>query len=209
MTATKEVIISAGSYLTPQVLLQSGIGDPNELEEAGIEAIVDLPSVGKNLTDHVLLSMDWNVTGREVVNLYVPPYIPYTLPHLTVLYASSSNNETYQQDALEQWQTSRTGPLTNYGFSLISWSRLSDDWAGWGEVEDPSAGSNSPHFQVIPWSFGGAYPLSGPTVNTALLLLTSASRKCSKEFLSYWLVTNPFSQVVQSRSMEAILSTDL
>ena len=69
VTATKEVILSAGSFGTPQLLLLSGIGHPQELEDVGIEAIVDLPSVGKNLTEHVLLIMGWNVTGREVADV--------------------------------------------------------------------------------------------------------------------------------------------
>jgi choline dehydrogenase-like flavoprotein len=69
VTATKEVILSAGSYGTPQLLLLSGIGNSTELEALGIQPIVDLPSVGKNLTDHLLVSMQWNVTEREVVNV--------------------------------------------------------------------------------------------------------------------------------------------
>lgn len=69
VTATKEVILSAGSYGTPQLLLLSGIGNATELEGLGIQPIVDLPSVGKNLTDHPLVSMQWNVTEREVVNV--------------------------------------------------------------------------------------------------------------------------------------------
>ncbi|KAH6904212.1 glucose-methanol-choline oxidoreductase [Coprinopsis sp. MPI-PUGE-AT-0042] len=69
VTATKEVILSAGSYGTPQLLLLSGIGNSTDLEAFGIEPIIDLPSVGKNLTDHVLMGMQWNVTGRAVANV--------------------------------------------------------------------------------------------------------------------------------------------
>jgi len=47
----KEVLLSAGAINSPRILLHSGIGDVNELKSVGIKALVDLPSVGKNLTD--------------------------------------------------------------------------------------------------------------------------------------------------------------
>ncbi|KAK0482230.1 hypothetical protein IW261DRAFT_1677887 [Armillaria novae-zelandiae] len=56
LTVTKEVILSAGALNTPQILLLSGIGDPNDLEDMGITPIADLPDVGKNLNDHPQLS---------------------------------------------------------------------------------------------------------------------------------------------------------
>ena len=49
-----EVILAAGALDSPRVLLRSGIGPSDELREVGIEPLVDLPGVGKNLHDHLL-----------------------------------------------------------------------------------------------------------------------------------------------------------
>jgi choline dehydrogenase-like flavoprotein len=49
----KEIIISAEAYRTPQVLMLSGIGPSDGLKKHGIEQIVELSDVGKNLHDHL------------------------------------------------------------------------------------------------------------------------------------------------------------
>lgn len=49
--ATKEVLLAAGAYGSPQILMLSGIGPAAELAQYGIQAIADLP-VGRNLQDH-------------------------------------------------------------------------------------------------------------------------------------------------------------
>ncbi|XP_061937759.1 glucose dehydrogenase [FAD, quinone]-like isoform X2 [Apis cerana] len=51
--ATKEVILSAGSIASPQILMLSGIGPKKHLKEMGIPTLVDLP-VGMNLQDHAI-----------------------------------------------------------------------------------------------------------------------------------------------------------
>ncbi|TVY18080.1 Oxygen-dependent choline dehydrogenase [Lachnellula arida] len=51
VNATREVIISAGTFNTPQLLKLSGIGPKSELDEFGIPVLVDLPGVGTNLQD--------------------------------------------------------------------------------------------------------------------------------------------------------------
>ena len=50
--ANKEVLLSAGSINSPQVLMLSGIGPKEHLEEKGVTTIHDLPGVGQNLQDH-------------------------------------------------------------------------------------------------------------------------------------------------------------
>ena len=55
--ATREVIVSAGVFGTPQLLLLSGIGARDELERHGIGLLHELPGVGANLADHVDLAL--------------------------------------------------------------------------------------------------------------------------------------------------------
>lgn len=50
--ATKEVILAAGSFITPKILMLSGIGDEKELDNFSIKCFSNLPGVGKNLMDH-------------------------------------------------------------------------------------------------------------------------------------------------------------
>jgi choline dehydrogenase-like flavoprotein len=52
--ARREVIVSGGAYCSPAVLMRSGIGARQELNNCGIPCNVDLPGVGKNLMDHLV-----------------------------------------------------------------------------------------------------------------------------------------------------------
>lgn len=53
VTATKEVVLSAGSVASPQILMLSGVGPAAHLIEKGITPILDQPYVGENLHDHI------------------------------------------------------------------------------------------------------------------------------------------------------------
>ncbi len=50
--AEREVILSAGAYNSPQLLLLSGIGPADEIREHGINVVADVPGVGRNLMEH-------------------------------------------------------------------------------------------------------------------------------------------------------------
>ena len=50
--ANKEVILAAGSFITPKILMLSGVGKEEELHEFSIKCKNNLPGVGKNLMDH-------------------------------------------------------------------------------------------------------------------------------------------------------------
>lgn len=51
--ARHEVILCAGAIGSPQILMLSGVGDPDDLRPHGIEMQADLPGVGQNLQDHL------------------------------------------------------------------------------------------------------------------------------------------------------------
>ena len=50
--ANNEIIITAGTYISPKILMHSGIGDEVELKKNNIKTLVKLKGVGKNLQDH-------------------------------------------------------------------------------------------------------------------------------------------------------------
>jgi choline dehydrogenase len=65
--ARREVILSAGAVMTPVILMRSGIGPVAELERHGIPVVLDHPSVGTDLQDHVASGM---VVGTDGGSLY-------------------------------------------------------------------------------------------------------------------------------------------
>lgn len=60
-TLGKEVIIAAGAYRTPQVVMISGIGPKETLDKYGIEVKVENPEVGNNYNDHVMMQLNWKL----------------------------------------------------------------------------------------------------------------------------------------------------
>ncbi|MHC5936117.1 GMC family oxidoreductase [Nostoc sp.] len=58
----QEVILSAGAFDSPKLLMLSGIGNAEHLQAMGISVVVDLPGVGQNLQDHVFVPIVYEAT---------------------------------------------------------------------------------------------------------------------------------------------------
>lgn len=65
ISATAEVILAAGAFNTPAILLQSGIGAAKGLQGFGVPELVSLPGVGANLQDHSGPVLAWSCKSNQ------------------------------------------------------------------------------------------------------------------------------------------------
>jgi choline dehydrogenase-like flavoprotein len=91
--ATLEVILCAGAFGSPQILMASGIGQGSHLQSHGIPVIFDQPSVGANLQDHL----------DHIINRRVKS---------TDLFGLSMTGGFNILKAIAEWRRQRTGRLT-------------------------------------------------------------------------------------------------
>ena len=68
IAASREVILSGGAFASPQILMLSGIGDPEALAQHGIETKHALRGVGKNLQDHLFFPVSCTSKKRQGIN---------------------------------------------------------------------------------------------------------------------------------------------
>ncbi|KAH7355722.1 hypothetical protein BKA66DRAFT_475102 [Pyrenochaeta sp. MPI-SDFR-AT-0127] len=106
--ARKEVVVAAGAYCSPPILMRSGLGPKEELEKHGIECVVDLPGVGKNLMDHVLCFIFYEVAQPNLTNDYLA-------------YHDNAIASTYQL-----YQEKKTGLLSTFPFGIFGYARLDE-----------------------------------------------------------------------------------
>ncbi|WP_052402560.1 GMC family oxidoreductase [Muricoccus aerilatus] len=66
--ARHEIILSAGAFNSPKLLMLSGIGPGDELRRFGLPVLVDSPGVGENLQDHLYLHHTCEVTEESSIN---------------------------------------------------------------------------------------------------------------------------------------------
>jgi choline dehydrogenase-like flavoprotein len=70
--ARAEVLLSAGAIVSPKILMQSGIGDADELKAKGIAVLHHLPGVGKNLQDHAAAGVMMRTVSRATYGFSWP-----------------------------------------------------------------------------------------------------------------------------------------
>ena len=103
LNATKEVIVSAGAFRSPQLLMVSGVGPADTLQANGIDSISDLKGVGQNLWDHI-----WVGITRQ----------------FNVLTAAWLADPDFAAEANAEYVNNRTGIDTNPAGTLIAFEKL-------------------------------------------------------------------------------------
>ncbi|XP_015520001.1 glucose dehydrogenase [FAD, quinone] [Neodiprion lecontei] len=120
--ARKEVIISGGAIQSPQILILSGVGPREHLDELGLELVHESPGVGKNLQDHITLG---------------------GLTYLIDLPNGTSSNDfggsnTLTLSALTDFLKNATGPMydlsTNEVLGFVN-TKFSDDDLDWPDIQ--------------------------------------------------------------------------
>lgn len=103
----------------------SGIGDSAALERLGIEPIVHLPDVGRNLQDHPIVSNFFLVNPNSDFSTW----------------DDILRNTSLINSNLEQWMTSGTGIFADSPAASLGFTRLPEDASIFQQVPDPSSGS--------------------------------------------------------------------
>ncbi|MFL9945828.1 GMC family oxidoreductase N-terminal domain-containing protein [Paraburkholderia agricolaris] len=76
--AARELLLCAGAYQSPQILMLSGIGDAGELRRHGIEPLHHVPGVGRNLQDHFGSSIQCESKTTETYHRLMNPLVAAT-----------------------------------------------------------------------------------------------------------------------------------
>lgn len=106
LQARKEVIVSAGTFQSPQILMLSGIGPAATLARYNISVRIDLPGVGSNYQDHPWFSTQYRV--------------------LVPTASAAMNNATLQTLNQQAYENSANGPLTIPGTGFLAWEKVPD-----------------------------------------------------------------------------------
>ncbi|KAJ6474553.1 aryl-alcohol oxidase-like protein [Mycena vulgaris] len=160
-TATKEVILSAGAVGTPQILMLSGVGPKDELEKLGIESVVDLPDVGRNLQDQTILGLQWEANAETLSGFF--------------------NDPAAYDAALARYAENKTGfAAANEVVNTLAFLRLPES-SPLLLHGDPAAGPHSPHFQfaflnTFLANWGQATPPTGNYISVAIVVQSPTSR---------------------------------
>lgn len=125
--ARREVILAAGAFGSPTLLMHSGIGDAAELADQGIASAHHLPGVGRNLQDHFYTHSVYACTPDSSLNRDFSSWrqvlhgIQYLLTHKGALTMGAS-----QATAFVTALPSSDRPDTQINFKPVTWSRRPD-----------------------------------------------------------------------------------
>jgi choline dehydrogenase len=103
LRAEREVILCAGAYNSPQLLMLSGIGPAEHLMMREIEVLLDQPAVGENLSDHPATQLVWTTPEPQSLLLALEPA------------------------ALEEYEATRTGPFASNLAEAGGFARVAPD----------------------------------------------------------------------------------
>lgn len=107
LSARREVLLAAGAWHSPQLLMLSGIGPNETLNQYGIPVISALEGVGQNMWDTT------NIGG-----------VVYELNDTLVTFTEVGSNATLMAQAIEEFRTGATGPLTQSGSDMVGWYKF-------------------------------------------------------------------------------------
>ncbi|KAI0035314.1 aryl-alcohol oxidase [Vararia minispora EC-137] len=160
--ATKEVIISAGSINTPQLLLLSGIGPKSDLNALSLPTLLDLPSVGANLSVHIALYVSHAVNSADTFDDII-------------------RNATLREQFTQEWLgNGHRGRLADTETSQAAFVRLPQDADIFKREQDPAAGPHTGHIQMGIYngnpSFGSNSLSTGNFITVSARLITPTSR---------------------------------
>lgn len=109
VTANKEVVLSAGTIGSPQILQLSGIGPKDLLAEHDIDVVAELPGVGENLQDHLQIRSVYKVKGAKTLN-------------------TMANSLMGKAKIGLEYALKRTGPMSMAPSQLCIFTRSSDEY---------------------------------------------------------------------------------
>ncbi|KIK52485.1 hypothetical protein GYMLUDRAFT_233428 [Collybiopsis luxurians FD-317 M1] len=159
ITASKEIILSAGSIMSPQILLLSGIGNSSALSKVGVTPVHDLPSIGANLTEHPFTGNPWTVN-----------------PSLGT-FDDIFRNQTVLSEAERVWNSTKTGMLVDSPLAFMAWLRIANNASIFEQFPDPAAGPKTAHYELffINGHVGGT-PATGSFLELGTAVVTPLSR---------------------------------
>ncbi|KAL4760995.1 uncharacterized protein BDW70DRAFT_168304 [Aspergillus foveolatus] len=114
LIASREVIVSAGVFQSPQLLMVSGIGPRQHLEHHNITVVSELPGVGQGMLDHPFFGPSYRVNVETLTRL--------------------ANDPISQVKEYMRWLTQHEGVLTNPVAEFLAWEQIPDNLrAGFSE----------------------------------------------------------------------------